>query len=475
VLVGYGVLLLANRQLAALSRYDAHSDGVYALQKKLTESAEIPDSTEMQRRISSMLLPGVTVWLEGAPGAAETLGPLESTASRLARQVDGPVSFREGGGIFLTYANPVLLSSGPARLHVLEDFSADAGRERITQLLLIAMAGMTALLTSALLRLVMEGGLRPLQRLGNSVAAISADGLGRQRLQEQPQPEELQPIALAFDDLLDRLAISFERQRDFVDGVSHELRTSMTLISGYAQRLQRQAEQTSSTRERDPASDVDSDGAAAEMIAPLALIQGEAERVGRLVSDLLAIARDEAGHLEVSHQVIDVELLLLATYEQLVDHAGSRLRLLAPVEAEVLVACGDADRLQQCLTNLVENALKYADPGSPIELFATSQCTPKTTPQASGESLACSAEVVVVHVRDRGPGVADAEKERIFERFVQGSASSRRRGSGIGLSVVKLLMERMGGEARVVDAPGPGGGSDFQLLLRRFSSKDPLP
>jgi len=345
VLVGYGVLLLANRQLAALSRYAAHSDGVYALQKRLTESADIPDSTEMQRRISSMLPPGVTVWLEGAPGADETLGPLESTASRLARQVDGPVSFRECGGIFLTYANPVLLSSGPARLHVLEDFSADAERERITQLLLIAMAGMTALLTSALLRLVMERGLRPLERLGNRVAAVSAEGLGRQRLQEQPQPEELQPIALAFDDLLDRLAISFERQRAFVDGVSHELRTSMTLISGYAQRLQRQAEQTSVTSGGYPASDMDSDRAATETIAPLVLIQGEAERVGRLVSDLLAIARDEAGHLEVSHQVIDVELLLLATYEQLVDHAGSRLRLLAPAESEVLVACGDADRL----------------------------------------------------------------------------------------------------------------------------------
>ena len=114
---------------------------------------------------------------------------------------------------------------------------------------------------------------------------------------------------------------------------------------------------------------------------------------------------------------------------------------------EPLVARADPHRLQQCLTALVDNALLYTE--GPVILTASSG--------PAGE--------LVLHVRDRGPGVLPAEREAIFWRFVRGSAglASSHRGSGIGLSVVPLLIEAMCGRVQV--AVHPGGGADFQLLL----------
>ena len=111
------------------------------------------------------------------------------------------------------------------------------------------------------------------------------------------------------------------------------------------------------------------------------------------------------------------------------------------------VALADPHRLQQSLTALVDNALLYTD--GPVILTASSG--------PAGELL--------LHVRDRGPGVLPAERETIFGRFVRGSAglASPHRGSGIGLSVVRLLIVAMGG--RVLVAAHPGGGADFQLVL----------
>jgi signal transduction histidine kinase len=120
--------------------------------------------------------------------------------------------------------------------------------------------------------------------------------------------------------------------------------------------------------------------------------------------------------------------------------------LLQPIPNGYADVCADPERLSQCLTNLVENALKYSPASQPIEL-----------------ALSSSVDQVVLHVRDHGAGVPVAERERIFGRFVRGSANADTSGHGIGLAVVKTLMERMGGSVSVGEAPG--GGADFQLRL----------
>ena len=149
--------------------------------------------------------------------------------------------------------------------------------------------------------------------------------------------------------------------------------------------------------------------------------------MGTLVSDLLDLARKDSGRLHLRCRPLHADDVLLELHERLAVQA--------------------AGRLQQCLTALVVNALLYSD--GPVILTASSG--------PAGE--------LVLHVIDRGPGVLPAEREAIFRRFVRGSAglASPHRGSGIGLSVVRLLIEAMGGRVQVADAPG--GGADFQVLL----------
>ncbi|MFM7238861.1 MAG: sensor histidine kinase, partial [Cyanobium sp.] len=159
----------------------------------------------------------------------------------------------------------------------------------------------------------------------------------------------------------------------------------------------------------------------------------------------LDLVRNDAGRLHLRCQPLLADDVLLDLHERMALQAAGRLRLQA--SAQVPRANADPRRLQQCLTALVDNALLYTD--GPVVLTASSG--------PAGE--------LVLHVIDRGPGVLPSEREAIFLRFVRGSAglASPHRGSGIGLSVVRLLIEAMGGRVLVADAPG--GGADFQLVL----------
>jgi signal transduction histidine kinase len=115
-------------------------------------------------------------------------------------------------------------------------------------------------------------------------------------------------------------------------------------------------------------------------------------------------------------------------------------------DAESPEITADADRLQQCLAAIVENALRYSPPFSEVHLY-----------------LSANPDHILLHVRDGGPGIPDQEKLAIFGRFVRGSSAKAVRGSGIGLALVALLMKAMGGSVDVVDVPG--GGADFRLHL----------
>jgi len=233
-----------------------------------------------------------------------------------------------------------------------------------------------------------------------------------------------------------RLVASWEQQRTFIDGVAHELRTPLTLIRGHAQRLDRLL--AAGPLEADPA----------PLMQAGRSINTEAERMTRLVRDLLDLARREGDRLELQQESLDAGDVLLVAFERLEPLAAGRLRLRAPAADADLRVCADPDRLAQCLTNLVENALKYAPAPTPVEL-----------------AVERSGDAVVMHVRDQGPGVPPEERESIFQLFQRGSAAplASISGSGIGLAMVRLLMEHMGGTALVVE--GPGGGADFQLLL----------
>jgi signal transduction histidine kinase len=150
----------------------------------------------------------------------------------------------------------------------------------------------------------------------------------------------------------------------------------------------------------------------------------------------------------------DVAQSLERVIERLQERCSGRLQLsVGATLGEHTLALGDPARFEQCVANLIENALKYVPDSSPIVL-----------------RLDASVDRVVVHVIDHGPGVPDGEKKQIFERFGRGRQTLAIPGSGVGLAVVRALMETMGGSVVVADAPE--GGADFQLRLR---SGVPLP
>jgi signal transduction histidine kinase len=444
VLAGYVLLLLVNRQLSNRLRHDRHTAQVQAitagLQQRLPQELDAP--AKLQRQLADVSSPSLLVWL--APHARAAAPPLLPSGAAFREYTQGdaliraadaapaaggaPLDMSFQGRAYIASALPISLAGRPYQLHVLQDFTLEMEQERLLTLLLVAVAGGSALFTSALLRLVIHRGLLPLDLFSASLAGMSSSSLSTERLSLLGQPTELHPIAHAFNDLLDRLAEAWEHQRTFVNGVSHELRTPITLISGYSRRLLRRA-----------------DGLNAEQVDHLQLVASESESMGRLVNDLLEIARDDAGQLQLACRPIDPYAVLQALVLRLQPTSGGRLQL-QPAASGLGQVRADAERLSQCLANLIENAMKYSPPGSAIQLGLSSE---------SGQ--------VVFHIRDQGGGVPEADREQIFERFKRGSTSGSTSGHGIGLAVVKTLMDRMGGQVLVADAPG--GGADFQLWL----------
>jgi signal transduction histidine kinase len=419
VVSGYAVLFVMHELISRLQRLQAHDLLVIKILESLSRD---PDAT-----LAAMAATGGVNGPLGWTGV--TLQPLPAATHPT------PARFRSQGERRLIES--VLAFSSPTdaegRVRVRQDVTDAIASQRQVQFLLIAATGLSTLFTSALLRPILQRRMdEPINQLSRSLRQAPLPPLPLEPLLVERQPLELQPIAAAFNALLQRLVFTLQQQRSFIDGVAHELRTPITLISGYAQRMQRSL---SLLARLDP-----------QLAEAVAAIVTESQRLTRLISDLLELSRLDTDRIELQCSPIDLDDLLLLTYERLEPLASGRLQIRGPADGERRQALADPERLQQCFGNLVENALKYAASAGPIELFVSSE-----------------ADRHLLHVRDHGPGVPAGEREAIFQRFVRGVAASQQSGSGIGLAVVRLLLERMGGSARVVAAPG--GGADFQLIL----------
>jgi signal transduction histidine kinase len=408
VLAGYSLLFAVSRGIAEADRLDRHQQLVATFSREL-------QSGQLQLPLPSGL--GV-----------------EARWSSAASEAPPSLVKRPNGSVWLVSrtAFPSTGNGLQRALEVRQNITASLQRGQRELLLLIAAAGGSVLFTSGLLRLVIWRGLiLPMARLTTELENLQADSLGQRSLDVAAQPQELQPIVTAFNRLQSRLATAWQRERRFVDGVAHELRTPITVISSHAQSLQ------------------SSSGEASGRV--VGLIAAEAERMGALISVMLDFARGDSGRLGLALEPTDPEALLLEAYERLLPLDPSRL-LLAPALRDPLDWIEiDRERVQQCLAALVDNALKYST--GPVEL-----------------ALSQSPSSVVLHVLDRGSGIPELERAAVVQRFARGSTAVGTRGSGIGLATVTLLMEAMQAELRIADRSR--GGADLQL---RFSASDRPP
>ena len=293
-----------------------------------------------------------------------------------------------------------------------------AWRPFLVDLLLagLAGAGLAALISFFVARSISQ----PLRRVASATRAISADE------SHDPLPKEgtaeLAALAEAFNHLAERLAASRDAERNFLLSVSHELKTPLTAIRGYAEGL----------------------GEGAFSAAEAArIITLESGRLERLVRDLLDLARMNRSEFSVRVEPVD---LLEVAREVVRRHEGAArsFDVVLAVEGGETWVDADADRVLQVASNLAENALRETPAGG------------RVTISLSGSSLVVS---------DTGPGIPPEDLSRAFERFYLYDKVGKDRpvGSGLGLAIVKQLVSAMGGSVRVESGPN---GTSFTVALR---------
>jgi len=249
----------------------------------------------------------------------------------------------------------------------------------------------------------------------------------------QPRgPREVQELTRAFNEMNARVQTTQKSQREFVANVSHELKTPLTSIQGFAQALQDGTADTPESRQQ-----------------AAGIIQAEAGRMHRMVLDLLDLARLDSGTLDLQRAPVDVRALLNSIAEKF-GPQSSAAGVTVRVEAAPLPPLtGDGDRLAQVFTNLVDNALKFTPAGGNITLRAGT-----------------NSSEVQVEVTDTGTGIPAASLPYVFERFYQADPSrpgGGKHGAGLGLSIVKEIIAAHGGKISVRSEPSKG--STFTVTL----------
>jgi signal transduction histidine kinase len=370
--------------------------------------------------VPGLLPPGRHVFLLGRAGVRR-VGPF------LARALLAAVPARSASAGSLTVAGRSLLyaeRASPAGRIVLVRSARFAFGEWRPFLLSLALAGLGGALLAAVSSWVLARRLvRPIHALSAATTRVAAGEPGVEVAADEP--DELGSLARSFNLMSSRLALAREEQQAFLQSVSHELKTPLTSIRGYAEAL--------GDRAIEP-----------ERAAPVIL--AEAGRLERLVSDLLELGRLRRPGFPVHGRPLDLaEVAATAVERHLPAARELSVRLSAAGEGPA-PAIGDPDRLLQATSNLIENALRL-------------------TP-AGGEVKVLSAPGSIV-VEDSGPGLAEEDLPRAFERFYLHDRyrSDREVGSGLGLAIVHELAARMGGTVEVENRRE--GGARFRLRLPR--------
>ena len=276
--------------------------------------------------------------------------------------------------------------------------------------------------------------LTPLETITQTALQITrADDLSRRIPMTDAPQDEVGRLGMAFNESLERLERLFNTQRRFLADVSHELRTPLTTIRGNVDLLRRMGG-------ADPTS--------------LDAIQSEAERMSRLVGDLLVLAQADAGTLPLAHAPVEVDTLLLEVLREAQVLAGNVKLGLGEIDQAVVI--GDRDRLKQILLNLVSNALKFTPEGGRVTL-----------------GLALVNEWVRVTITDTGLGIPPEELPRIFDRFyrVDKARSRTLGGAGLGLSIAQRIAQLHGGRIEAASNGHNGHGTTFSVWLPLAKAK----
>jgi signal transduction histidine kinase len=284
-----------------------------------------------------------------------------------------------------------------------------------------ALVALGVLVLGSLAAWVVAGRvLKPLRLLNQTARAITETDL-TQRIPVRGD-DELAGLARTFNDMLDRLQQAFATQRAFIDDAGHELRTPITIIRG---NLEVSGDDLDEWQEAKP------------------LVLDELDRMGRIVDDLLLLAKAEQPDF-LQQGPIDLA--------EFTEEVAAKVRPLGDREWQLeetahVVIDADRQRLTQAMVNLARNAVQHTAPGDLIALGSS----------ANGDAAR-------LWVRDEGPGVALDQHDLVFKRFARGAGTRRTSdGAGLGLSIVRAIADSHGGRVELISAPG--FGATFMLVL----------
>jgi signal transduction histidine kinase len=426
-----------------LDRSDAQLRSFATVASRIMSKPDAPAKQNGQQTLPTQFF----VEVIGADGTVQVAGGPQHDA-------DGPsltaAQLRDTGTPFTAAGSwRVLVQPLSGGEHLVTAFSLADLNSTVTRLEVAdAIAGGVAIALLALVGLpLVRASLAPLARIESTAAAIAGGDLSR-RIDHPTGNTEVARLATALDTMLSTIEAAYqaraegearavrseERMRAFAADASHELRTPLTSVQGLAEYGLQQG--TAASQE--------------ELLRLMRLIARESGRMGRLVEDLLLLARLDAG------RPLELRPTDLASIAAEAVQAGRVLypdRAVTLVAAEPVIVLADDGRLRQVIDNLLSNAVKHTPDGAPVTVTVTSSA-------GRGE----------LSVADAGPGLTQDQAARVFERFYRtdGDRGRTRGGTGLGLAIAASLTAAHGGQIDVDTAPGRGATFSVRLPLARL-------
>ncbi|MEY2489911.1 MAG: two-component system, OmpR family, heavy metal sensor histidine kinase CusS [Verrucomicrobiota bacterium] len=333
-------------------------------------------------------------------------GPERSVPS-----VNRPQEYRGGGKLYSLVATTEPVAGQVYTIQVAQDRSSDDQFVKEFGALLAVVLALGILASVVIALTVTKRGLRPVTEMTRSLKRIGAKRL-HERIPPRGWPRELRPLAVAFDEMLDRLEDSFTRLSQFSADLAHELRTPIANIRGEGE--------VALTRVRTPD----------EYREVIESSVGECERLSGIVDNLLFLARAEAAEGHIPRTLFNGRVAvekIVAFYEPIAEE--HRMSITCAGDGEIHA---DPMLFGRAVSNLVENALRFTPAAGTIQI-----------------SIAANAVHSQISVKDTGCGIAPEHLPRVFDRFYRADSSRSSQGSGLGLALVKSIMDLHGGSAVV--------------------------
>jgi signal transduction histidine kinase len=413
---------------------DTHTGTVKYLGDRLPQDVRIynesfPLMESMQLAIDKAP-PNMLIWVEAANGeiiaqsqAFESIEPGFRDSLFAVYEMPQQPSVHRVDQRYLVLCSDLLRVRGVplGQVRIVQDITSNQIMLSQTIQGLWMVTGLAILLLAGMIAWYIQRSLRPLRRISQIASTISANDLSQAKMTLDTAPTEVKELAEKLNEMLSRLGLSWAQQRQLLGDISHELRTPLSVAYGSLQCMQRRGHSFNATQQE-----------------LLETAVSETDRTIQLLQSLLDLARADNSCVYFHSEVLKLNDLVADVAK--LTAKGQHHLIEVNADQEIWMTT-DRNCLNQILTHLLDNAAQYSPPERPITI-----------------TLSQTEETRTIEIRDYGCGIAPDQQERIFDRFyrVDHARSRATGGVGLGLSIVKTLVESMDGQIKVWSRPGEG-------------------